>query len=170
MFINRPQPDEYGSFFANYIARVNGDVLVELENQLIAVPDFLNKIPPEKHNYAYSEGKWTVKELLGHLIDTERIMAYRLLRFSRKDPTDLPGFEENLYVSNSTFSERDLDTLGEEFAAVRKSNMYLIKSLTEEQLVLSGTANGNTVTVKALLFIMAGHIKHHLEILQQLYL
>ncbi len=170
MLITPPQANEYGAFYANYIAQVTDDVLFELKNQVKSVADFMKAIPSEKQHYAYAEGKWTIKELLGHLVDTERVMSYRLLRFSRKDSTDLPGFEENDYVLNSTFLQRDFNDLIDEFTAVRKSNLYLITSLTEEQLALSGSANNNKVSVKALLFIMAGHVKHHIRILKERYL
>lgn len=158
--MKRPQPDEYGEFYANYIALVNEDVFAELENQIKEVPAFLNAIPESKHNFAYAERKWTIKELLGHITDTERIMAYRSLRFSRKDETNLPGFEENEYVKNSTFDQRDFNNLVNEFTAIRQSNLFLFQTLTEEQLSFSGLANNNKVSVRALLFIMAGHVKH----------
>ena len=170
MFINRPQPDEYGSFFGRYVNEVSGNVLMELESQLPEVGNFLYSIPANKYNYAYAEGKWTVKELVGHLIDTERIMAYRVLRFSRKDSTNLSGFEENDFVLNSTFKTRDLTDLIEEFIAVRKSNLYLIKALTPEQLDLTGIASNNKISVRALVFIIAGHLIHHIKILKERYL
>lgn len=170
MFTPRPQPDEYGTFFGRYVNEVSEDVLAELEDQLPEVGNFLYSIPADKHNFAYAEGKWTVKELVGHLIDTERIMAYRVLRFSRKDSTELPGFEENDFVLNSTFQTREFTNLIDEFIAVRKSNLYLIKALGPEQLDLTGIASNNKVSVRALVYIIAGHFNHHIKILKERYL
>jgi uncharacterized damage-inducible protein DinB len=168
--MNRPKPDEYGSFYAKYIDLVSDDVITELVQQAHSVPEFLRNIPKEKQDYAYGEGKWSIKELLGHLIDTERIMVYRLLRFARKDLQPLLGFEENDYVRNSHYSEREFDELVEELAQLRRSNVYFFKSISEEDLLLTGEASGCPVSVRALLFIIAGHIKHHETIIEERYL
>ncbi|WP_207429222.1 DinB family protein [Pedobacter sp. SYSU D00535] len=168
--MNRPQADEYAAFYQKYIETVGDDVLEELKVQPDLVTTRLGGLPAEKADYAYAEGKWTIKELVGHMIDTERVMAYRLLRVSRNDDTPLPGFDENTFVSNSTFKSRDLGSLIEEFATVRKANLYLIGALSEEQLNRRGTASNCPVTTRSLLFIMAGHVKHHLTILQDRYL
>ncbi|MBC8053052.1 MAG: DinB family protein [Sphingobacteriaceae bacterium] len=168
--MKRPQPDEYGAFYKRYIDTVGDDIFKELTDQLINFPQFLRNIPVEKISYAYAEGKWTIKELLGHLIDTERIMAYRLLRFARNDSTSLPGFEENDYVKNAHFAELDFALLIEEFEAVRKANLYLFKSLNEEELNRKGEASNNPLSVRALLFIIVGHIKHHQQVLEERYL
>jgi uncharacterized damage-inducible protein DinB len=168
--MNRPQPDEFGSFFKGYIDAVNDNPLNELEAQLTDFPRFLSSIPEQKHDFAYAEGKWTLKEVLGHMLDTERIMTYRLLRFSRKDSTVLPGFEEDDYVRNSTYRHREFEGLIEEFKAVRQANLFLFKSLSDEQLDLRGTASNNPLSVRALLFIIAGHLKHHKRVIQERYL
>src|SRR5688500_7536869 len=126
--MKRPQAHEYNSFFQGYIDQVGDDVISELRDQLISLPEFLKTIPIEKTNYAYAEGKWTIKELFGHMIDTERIMAYRLLRFARNDSTSLAGFEENDYVKNGHFNDQDFNTMIDEFVAVRKANFYLFNS------------------------------------------
>lgn len=168
--MNRPQPDEFIPYQQKYIDSVSDDVLAELRNQVETFSNFLESIPSDKHNFAYAGGKWTVKELLGHVIDTERIMAYRLLRFSRKDATPLPGFEENDYVQNSNFSDQKFNDLIEEFKAVRTANLFLFKSLTDEQINLRGIASDNTVTVRALLYVIAGHVNHHKMIIEERYL
>ena len=168
--MNRPQPDEYGEFYKGYIDSVSDDVMTELETQATEISAFFRSIPKEKADYAYAEGKWTFIQLLGHFIETERIMAYRLLRISRNDSTPLPGFEENDFVKYSNFSDQDFGTLIDEFEAVRKANLFLVKSLSEEQLDRRGTASGLPISVRALLFIMAGHAKHHCKVAGERYL
>lgn len=168
--MNRPQPYEVIPYQQKYIDTVTDDVIAELESQADSFSDFLKSIPEEKHNFAYADGKWTLKELLGHIIDTERIMAYRVLRFSRNDTTPLPGFDENKYVEHCNFSSQNFDKLIEEFKAVRISNLYLFKSLTESQLTLQGISNGNPQSVRALLFVIAGHVNHHKMIIKDRYL
>ena len=168
--MNRPTAEEYHSFYAGYIATVPNDVLGTLEKQADEFPDFIRSISSDKADFAYAPGKWTVKELLGHLIDTERIMAYRALRFARNDAQNLPGFDENEYVSQSNYHLRNLDSLAEEFSLLRKANLLLIRSFTAEDLLRRGKADNFEVSVRALLFIMAGHVNHHLKILQERYL
>ena len=168
--MNRPKADEYPLFYKGYIDTVNDDALTELEHQAESFPLFLKGIPEAKASYAYAEGKWTIKELVGHVIDTERIMAYRLLRISRNDATPLAGFEENYYVANAHFSDRSLSSMADEFASVRKANMFLINTLNEEELSRTGVANENPISARALLFIIAGHLNHHRRILQEKYL
>lgn len=168
--MNRPQPDEYGAFYQGYINIVNDDVLAELTDQLVTLPDFLRSVPVAKADFAYAEGKWTIKELLGHIIDTERIMAYRLLRFARNDATELPGFDENHYVRHSNFATQNFFDLIKEFEAVRKANLYLFKSLTDTDLDRKGIASNSPLSVRALLFILAGHAKHHQKIIEERYL
>ena len=168
--MNRPQPDEYPVFFAGYIDAVSDDVIVELERQTDAFPEFLRGLTEEKADFAYAEGKWTIKELIGHLIDTERIMAYRVMRIARNDATPLAGFDENDYVANAHFADRNLESLAEEFALLRRTNMYLIKSFNDEEINRTGTSNGNLISVRALIYIMAGHLNHHRRIIEERYL
>lgn len=168
--MNRPHPDEFAPFYQTYIDLVEDDVLKTLEEQLHIFPHFVDSIDPAKADYAYAENKWTIKEVIGHVTDTERIMAYRLLRFSRKDKSPLAGFEENDYVLHSRFKLLSINELKEEFIAIRKSNLYLFRALSEEQLEMSGPANNSAVSVRALLFIMAGHVKHHQAIIRDRYL
>ncbi|MEO8795894.1 MAG: DinB family protein [Daejeonella sp.] len=168
--MNRPQSNEYAPFYGKYIDTVSENVLGELEHQAISFHEFLNSIPEEKAFYAYAEGKWTVKELVGHLIDTERIMAFRALTFARGDANELPGFEENDYVKNARFNDRTLSALANEFAAVRKANAFLFHSFNDDDLNAKGVASGREISVRALLYIMAGHVNHHKNILTERYL
>ena len=168
--MNRPKPEEYHSFYGSYIEKVADDVFAVLRQQAETLPELIRHIPAGKGDYAYAPGKWTIKEVLGHLIDTERIMTYRALRFARNDAQNLPGFEENEYVAESHYHERTLQSLAEEFAALRKANLFLFESLNGEELLRKGMANDNPVSVRALLFIMAGHIIHHQHVLQERYL
>jgi hypothetical protein len=168
--MNRPQPDEYNVFYQRYIDTVSIDVLTELRNQGSLFADFVLNIPKEKGDFAYVAGKWTVKELIGHVIDTERIMACRALRIGRNDPAPMPGFDENEYTRAAHYGNRSLESLGEEFKALRTANMFLFQSFTEEELCRTGTASGHRISCRALLFIIAGHLNHHWNILRERYL
>ncbi|WP_291403152.1 DinB family protein [Daejeonella sp.] len=166
----RPQADEFPLFYKGYIDTVGDDVLAELEQQLDSFPKFLNAVSEEKASYAYAEGKWTIKEVIGHVIDTERIMSYRALRFARQDSTALPGFDENDYVKYAHFADRSLQSLVDEFIVVRKSTMYLLNSFNELELNQSGISNDRPISVRALIYILAGHVNHHQRILKERYL
>ena len=166
----RPQADEFPVYYKGYIDTVADDVLLELENQIESLPKFLSAISEEKASFAYSEGKWTIKEVLGHMLDTERIMSYRALCFARRDETALPGFDENVYVKHAHFNDRTLQSLLDEFVVLRKSTMYLLKSFNQEELNRSGISNDKPITVRALIFILAGHVNHHQHILKERYL
>ena len=168
--MNRPQADEYFSFYKGYIDTVSDDVIAELERQTAAFPEFLRTLTEEKADFAYAEGKWTIKELAGHVIDTEKIMAYRVMRIARNDATPLAGFDENDYVANAHFADRNLDSLAEEFALLRRANMHLIKSFNDEEINRKGISNGNPISVRALIYIMAGHLNHHRRIIEERYL
>jgi uncharacterized damage-inducible protein DinB len=168
--MNRPQADEFAPYYATYINTVSENVLGELEHQAISFPAFLASIPEDKGYHAYAEGKWTIKQLVGHMIDTERIMAYRALRIARNDKTPLASFDENQYVVNSFFNDRSLESLSREFAAVREANVYFFKALSEEEFSRIGTASNHPVSVRALLYIMVGHANHHRKILEERYL
>jgi hypothetical protein len=168
--MKRPQAEEFPLFYKGYVDTVCDDVLAELEQQSDSFPTLLGNIPQEKASFAYADGKWTIKELVGHVIDTERIMAYRALRIARKDATPLPGFDENDYVSNAHFAVRSLESLAHEFAALRKANMYLIRSMNDLEINRIGISNEKPISVRALIYIMAGHVNHHSAILKQRYL
>lgn len=167
--MNRPQTHEYPAWGETYIKLVDGDVIEILERQVTEFTDFINSLV-EKADYAYAPGKWTIKEIVGHIIDAERVFAYRMTCFARGEQQPLPGFEENDYVANAHFSDRSLLSLTHEFALLRKANLYLFKSLTEEELNRKGTASGKEITVRAILFVTAGHIMHHTSIIKERYL
>jgi uncharacterized damage-inducible protein DinB len=169
--MTRPQADEHNPYYAKYIALVPNDELTiarHLGDQHHETIDILRKAKA-KADYAYAPGKWTVKEVIGHLCDAERIFAYRALRFARGDSTDLPGFDENTYVEKSNFKTRTIEDLLEELWAVRAATLSLAKHLPESAMTLRGSANGSPVTVRALLYIIAGHERHHLAILRERY-
>lgn len=168
--MNRPLPEEYNAYYSKYINTVDDNVMAELEHQANSFSQFLQSIPEEKSLYAYAADKWTIREVVGHVTDTERIMAYRALRLARNDQTPLPGFNENLYVENSFFNNRTLQSLREEFTAVRRANLFLFKSFTDDELKRTGICSDAVTTVKALIFITAGHVNHHRRILQERYL
>ncbi|MBG6188578.1 DinB family protein [Flavobacterium sp. CAN_S2] len=163
--------NEYAPFYAPYVKAL-GDVnlIEELEISLHDFIRFVQNIPMDKFNYRYAEGKWDIKEIIQHVIDTERIFAYRALRISRNDQTPLPGFDENDYVNNTEAGNRGIQDLLTELSAVRHSNLFLFKSLSEEQLKRIGTASNAAVSVRAIGFIMIGHQKHHQKIFQERYL
>jgi len=140
-----------------------------LINQNLSSVKLLSSIKEEKGNFAYAEGKWTIKQVIGHVIDTERIMVFRALCFARGEKQPIPGFEQNGYVKEANFNERTIKDLISEFKVVRKSNLYLFKSFSEAMLNRRGVAGGNEITVLALLFIIAGHEKHHIKILKEKY-
>ncbi|MHA4893831.1 DinB family protein [Pedobacter sp. PWIIR3] len=167
--MNRPQTNEYPIWGETYIKLVDGDVIDLLERQATEFADFIHSLE-ERADHAYAPGKWTIKELIGHIIDTERILVYRITCFARNEQQALPGFEEDDYVANAHFSDRNLNSFSEEFSLLRKANLYLIKSLTEAELNRSGTASGRQITVKAIVYIVAGHIMHHTAIIKERYL
>lgn len=166
-----PGKDEYAEFHNGYISLVaESDVLKVLWSQPQALRDLLDGISDEYAERPYAEGKWTIKELLGHIIDTERIFAYRTLRFCRGDRTPLQGFDQDPYVENSRSNERALTSLLDEFETVRRANMFLLEELNENDLERRGEASGAEVTVRALVYLLAGHAAHHLNILRERYL
>ena len=169
--MNRPAKEEYAEFYETYVSLVKEtDIVSILKNQIIELKNVLAEISEEKSDFRYAEGKWSIKELLGHIIDGERIFSYRALRISRGDETPLASFEENRYVANSNFSETKLADLIEEFSLLRQSNVLLFKNLTDEAWLRTGTASDATISVRALAYIMVGHIRHHSNILRERYL
>ena len=168
--INRPQPDEYSAYAARYVDLVgDGPILEILEQLQQSTYDFFINIAPDKAGYAYAEGKWTIKQVLGHMADTERVFAYRALVFSHESIT-LQGFDQDVYMEKATFNSRSLEDLANEFKTVRESSLYLLRSLTEEQSTQKGIASGNPVSVRGLAYMMAGHELHHIKILKERYL
>ncbi len=170
-YMNRPDKSEYAPYYEGYVARVaNDDIFDTLAAQPTILHDLLTVIPDEKGEYRYAEGKWSVKELLGHLIDGERMFAYRLFRISRGDQTPIEGFEQDGYIENAFSNERSFADLVEEFSLLRRANMIFFNNVTDDGWNRVGTANNVSVSVRALAYIMAGHIDHHLNILKERYL
>ena len=166
------QSTEFAPFYATYINQVSEENTLqeELEISLHRLIKFVQDIPMDKFDYRYAEGKWTIKDIVQHLIDAERIFAYRALRFARNDKTDLPGFEENDYVDNANANDRTILQLLTETSAVRHATMVLFKTFTEEQLLRMGTANKNPISVRALGFVIIGHQNHHQRVFLERYL
>ncbi len=168
--IERPTPSEYAPFYAGYIAALpDGDVLQILEQQVAELRRLAAGTPADRETFRYADGKWSVREVVGHMIDAERIFAYRALRFSRGDQTPVPGFDENDYVAASHFDRRPLSDLAGELVLVRQSNLALLRGFAPEDWTRTGTANGHAISVRALAFIIAGHVRHHLNILRDRY-
>jgi uncharacterized damage-inducible protein DinB len=167
----RPKLEDIPSFYHNYVNKVTEDEVVEaLKNNTKEAIELLNGIDDNKWDHRYAEGKWSIKELVQHINDAERIFCYRALTFARRDNTPLPGFEENDYALHSKANTKDKNFLVKEFEVVRNASLALFTGLDEEQLLSVGTANGNKISVLAIGFIMAGHVKHHLDILKERYL
>jgi uncharacterized damage-inducible protein DinB len=167
----RPKVGDYAPYYSSYIDFYEDEnILQVLEDQVKSSEIFFKNVTEEQENYSYAEGKWTVKEVLGHMIDVERIMAFRALSFARGEKQSLPGFEQDDYVAEADFSNRTLSDLFDELKAVRKSNIILFKSFDEKVLNRRGKANGVDVTVLALIYIIAGHEKHHIQILKERYI
>lgn len=168
--IEKPAPSEYAPFYAGYISALgDGDILETLERQTAELRQLAAATPADRETFRYGDGKWSVREVFGHMIDGERIFSYRALRFSRGDETPLPGFEENDYVAASHFDQRPLSDLVEELVLLRQANLRLLRALAPEDWPRMGKANDHPVSVRALAFIMAGHVRHHLNILRDRY-
>ena len=162
-----PDPTEYAEFYKNYIARVpEGPVLDFLAKQLGEYRQLLAGVSDEIASAAPAPGKWSIKQVLGHLCDTERVMTYRALRFARGDAGELRGFEQDDYVREAHSNSRTVDDLLAEFESIRKATIALFGSLPPEAETRAGIANGNKVTVRALAYIAAGHAQHHFESLK----
>lgn len=166
------QQNEYAPYYANYISQVSTEftLLEELEISVHRLIKFVQNIPMDKFDYQYAEGKWTIKDILQHLIDAERIFAYRALRISRNDSTPLPGFEENEYAVQAYGNKRSIQDLLTELAVVRQATLSLFKTYSNEELSRIGTASDCPVSVRAIGFIIIGHQNHHQKIFQERYL
>ena len=169
--MNCPEISEYAPYFQRYITKVpQGNIIDILVQQIEDTLQLLQSIPEEKAGYRYAADKWSIKEVVGHVIDTERIFAYRLLCFSREDKTPLPSFEQDAYVEHAHFDQRTFNDLNEEFRLVRLSNIALLRSFDGKIEKRRGTASGFEFTVRAIAYIMAGHELHHRAILKERYL
>ncbi len=163
---------EYAPYFSPYINLLNSKKSVT-DNLRLIQDDFettLKNISIEKQNFKYAEDKWTIKELIQHLIDSERVFCYRALCFSRGETIDLPGFDQDMFVENSIAQQRNYNELLEEMNVLRKGTIQLFKSFRKEDLLKIGTGSGNKISVRALGMVIGGHQKHHLEVIKERYL
>jgi len=167
---SRPQPDEYAGFFSRYIDRVpDGDIVAQLESQGNATEKLLASIGEEKASYRYAPDKWSIKQVVGHMTDAERVFSYRLVAIARGEQQSLPGFEENDYVDNGNFDAHSLSELVEGFATTRRATVALVRSLDDEAWQRRGVANNNPISARAIAWVTAGHERHHLNVLRERY-
>ncbi|HZI19728.1 MAG TPA: DinB family protein [Pyrinomonadaceae bacterium] len=164
-----PSEREYAPYYAKYVALIEGDVLGVLRRQLADINSLPGELTERRAGEPYEPGKWSAKEVVGHLVDTERIFAYRALRFARGDRTELPGFDQDEYVRAANFNGRTLADIAAEFAAVREATLRLLDSFGRQEWTRSGPANDSEVSVRALAYIAAGHAAHHFKILRERY-
>jgi uncharacterized damage-inducible protein DinB len=169
--IHRPAANEYSSFFSTYIENVTSDdLLYELKHNFKRTVATLENVTEDQASFRYAPGKWSLKEVVGHMVDTERIMSYRALCIARGDISSFPGFDENAYVSQSYFSERTLESLLQDFIIVRQATLNLLEHLPTVAYSREGIVSNNKITVRALGFIIAGHELHHRNVISERYI
>jgi len=165
--------NEYATFYETYVSKaqlLDNGLIENLQSSLVKFFEVLSDLPEEKHLFAYADGKWTIKELISHMIETERIMAYRALRISRNDKINLASFDENDFVANSNANEVPYIELIKEFSLLRKSTIAMFKSFNDEMLTKIGVASDSEVSVRALGYILTGHVLHHIGVIEERYL
>jgi len=168
--ISRPDPDEYAPYFGRYIAEAgSADPLVTLREQLTTTAAVFAAVDESRASYRYEPGKWSIRQILGHLTDAERIFSYRALRLARADATPLPSFDENEFMQFAEFDARPLASLLEEWRAVRRASLTLFENLGDDALRRRGTVSGGPMSARALAWIIAGHERHHLRVLRERY-
>jgi uncharacterized damage-inducible protein DinB len=169
--IPRPQADEYNEFYGGYIDSVpeGADLFALMRQQPDELRAVLSGVTDEQANVRPAPGEWSIKEVLGHICDGERIFAYRALRIGRGDSTPLAGFDQDAYVQSTDFNARSLDDLLEEFTLQRRANLVCFKHFTEAETLCRGTASGQPVSARALLYILVGHVIHHMDSLKTTY-
>jgi uncharacterized damage-inducible protein DinB len=168
--MSKPRSDEYAHDYEKYVSLVaEEDILAALDRQVEETLAVLKSIPEDRADFRYAEGKWSIKELIGHIIDSERVFAYRALRFARNDQTPLAGFEQDDYARNDSLSKCSLSDLAEEFEHVRKANLLFFRRLDDQAWARRGAGSGNEFTVRALAYIILGHERHHLSVLRARY-
>lgn len=171
MTITKPNLNEVPDFYKGYIDEcIEKDLIDALNNGLSEAVNLIKSIPAEKEDYSYTDGKWTVKEVLIHIIDAERVFGYRAMRFSRLDETPLAMFKENHYTPNSNAAARSILSIKKEFESLRNSNIEMFKGMNQQMLDFIGIANNNKMSSKAIGWMIAGHAKHHIKILKERYL
>lgn len=166
----RPEAGEYGAFYAGYVSKVpEEDVLPVLVAQVEGIRQLAAAVPPEREGHRYGPGKWSVREVFGHLADSERVFGYRALCIARGDRTPLPGFDQDEYMADARFDRTPLTDLADELATLRRANLPIFRRLSTEEWSRRGIADGVPVTVRALAYILAGHLRHHATILDERY-
>jgi len=170
--LSSPTADEYAEFYADYVERANkrGNVISALVLQIEELQDEVGKLSDQQSRFKPGPEEWTIKEVLGHLNDVERIFSYRLLRVSRNDSTPLPGFEQDDYVRESGFDKYPLDELLDEFKHLRRANIIAIRNMRDELVDRRGTASGFPISTRALIYMLVGHVEHHMASLKEKYL
>jgi hypothetical protein len=169
--VNRPSKEEYGPYFHQYISLVPEEKVSDILTQSLEhTVEIFSAVSEQKGLHRYASGKWSLKEVLAHIIDTERIMSYRLLRIARGDKTPLAGFDQDEYIKGASFDSIPIVQLIEEYTNVRRATLSLLKGLSEEAWSRRGTANNNELSARALAYIIAGHELHHLNVIQDRYL
>jgi len=169
--MKKPDVNEYAPYYQRYIDLITtDDIFSFFKQQAEEILALFTNLSEDQASFRYTEGKWTIKEVLAHIVDSERIFGYRVLAISRGEKNPLPGFAENEYVANGKYQNRSLQSLLAEYSHLSSANLELFKSLDEEMLSQKGTASGKEVTARAILFITIGHEKHHLEIIKSRYL
>jgi len=169
--IARPQADEFVPFYAGYVQRIpeNSDIIALMSSQPDALQGLLKRVTEAQANARPAPQEWSIKEVLGHICDAERVFAYRAMRIARADATPLPGFEQNSYIRATDFNTRSLQDLIDEFTFQRRANVLCFKALTVEETSRTGTTSDNAVSVRAILYIIVGHVMHHIESLKNDY-
>jgi len=171
VIVERPTSAEYAQPFERYVSLVqDSDVLAALARQTAELAEALSGVAGEAERFRYADGKWSIREVLGHVIDTERVFGYRALCIARGERASLPGFDENAYQANASFDDCPLRELLREFEQVREGHLSLFRRLSGEAWLRSGVANSKPASVRALAFIMVGHVRHHLGVLRERYL
>ncbi|MDX6500642.1 MAG: hypothetical protein QOG23_3902 [Blastocatellia bacterium] len=170
MTSGQPLESEYAPYYHGYVSQVSEDeILPVLRSQLDALDVLLGRVAPEREKHRYAEGKWSIREIVGHLIDGERVFGYRAFAIARGDRNNMPGFDQNEYILTSPYDRLDLEDLLSEFRLVRLSNIAMFRALDGESWARFGTANDDQVSVRAIAFIMAGHVRHHMAVLRDKY-
>ena len=170
--LSHPNSNEYAEFYAGYVQRATskGDVLAALPNQIDKIQAALGNLSDEQALFRDAPNEWTIKEVMGHLNDVERVFSYRLVRVSRNDSTPIPGFEQNDYVREAGFDSHPIKDLIQEFEHLRRANVLAIQNMTDEAALRVGVASGYPVSARALIFMLVGHVDHHMESLNEKYL
>ena len=169
--MNRPTPTEYAPYYEGYISQVSeSDIMPVLRSQMDELDVLLGRVEPEHETHRYAEGKWSIRQIVGHLIDGERVFGYRVFCIARGEQQNLPGFDQNDYMMTAPYDRIDLEDLLSELRLIRLGNIAMMRTLDEEAWSRAGNANSNQVTVRALAFIMAGHLRHHMNVLRERYL